>query len=107
MSKLFSCAYCNGQLEPAQQLRFLVEADSLDNPAFLACIRRMPSVNGKPVPVCSACQTKIEELRLERAANGVKKTPRPVAKAPISLAVGLLGVLSVGVLLGAMLNSRG
>jgi hypothetical protein len=108
VSKLCRCACCTSQLEPAQQLRFLVETENLDNPAFLARIRMLPSINGKPMPVCHACQTKIEA------------TPRPVAsgrvspplaknqvKAPLSLAVGLLGVLSVGVLLGALINSRG
>ena len=78
-------------------LRFLVESDNLDNPSFLARIRMMPSVRGKPVPVCSSCQAKIEAA------------PRRVAKpqaAPVSLVLGFLGVLSVSVLLGSLLNPR-
>ena len=56
VTKLSRCACCDGALEPAQQLRFLVETDNLDNPAYLNRIRALPSVNGKPVPVCKACQ---------------------------------------------------
>jgi hypothetical protein len=107
LSKLFPCACCNGQLEPAQQLRFLVETDSLDNPAFLTRIRMLPSRNGKPVPVCGACQAKIEATPRLTAKPQTAPLAKKQAKAPLSLAVGILGVLSVGVLLSAMLNSRG
>jgi hypothetical protein len=101
--KLFRCACCEGPLEPAQQLRFLVETDNLDNPAFLARIRMMPSVEGRPVPVCQTCQPLVE------AAPQPLRCPRPVA-APLALATGLLGVfgaLSVGLLLGSLFNTRG
>lgn len=104
MSKLYLCACCEGQLEPAQHLRFLVETDNLDNPAYLARIRMMPSLNGRPVPVCSACQSKIAA-----EPRSLAKFLRPRA-APLSLATGLLGalgVLSVGMFLGALFNSRG
>ena len=102
MSKLYLCACCDGQLEPAQHLRFLVETDNLDDPAYLARIRVMPSLNGRPVPVCSSCQKKIEA-----EPRGLAKFLRPKA-APLSLATGLLGalgVLSVGFLLGTLFNS--
>ena len=106
MSKLYLCACCDGQLEPAQHLRFLVETDNLDNPAYLARIRVMPSLNGRPVPVCSACQK-----RIEAEPRGLAKFLPPKARAaPLSLAsslFGALGVLSVGMFLGALFNSRG
>lgn len=102
MFKLCHCACCKGQLEPAQQLRFLVETDNLDNPSFLARIRMLPSVNGKPLPVCTACQTRIEaEPVAKRQAAKPTRT-----KAPLVVAVGLLGVFSVGMLLGSLLNAR-
>lgn len=104
MSKLYLCACCEGQLEPAQHLRFLVETDNLDDPAYLARIRMMPSLNGRPVPVCSACQSKITAQ-----PQSLAKFLRPRV-APLSLATGLLGalgVLSVGMFLGALFNTRG
>jgi hypothetical protein len=57
---LCRCACCSDPLEPAQELRFLVETANLDNPSYLAHIRRLPAFKGRPVPVCSACQKKIE-----------------------------------------------
>jgi hypothetical protein len=101
------CAACASPLEPAQQLRFLVETDNLDNPAFLARIRTLPSIDGKPIPVCSACQKKIEAAPRRNAKPQATPFVKKQVKAPLSLAVGLLGVFSVGVLLGAFLNSRG
>ncbi len=95
MTKLPRCACCDGTLEPAQQLRFLVETDTLDDPAHLARIRLMPSVNGRPVPVCCACQERVQGqpalLRKPRAAG----------------MFGLIGALSVGLLLSSLFTSRG
>jgi hypothetical protein len=88
------CACCSAELEPAQELRFLVECANLDNPSYLAHIRRLPSVKGKPVPVCKACQTDIENA------------PRPVAR-PNHVRTGVLavvGLLSVGWLLQTLLS---
>jgi len=101
------CACCDGPLEPAQQLRFLVETDNLDNPAFLNRIRSLPSVNGKPVPVCQPCQAKIDTTPRPATTRGLRL---PLAKAPLEVVaslVGALGVLSVGMILGALLNPRG
>src|SRR5687768_18534580 len=55
------CACCSSHLEPAQELRFLVETDNLDNPAHLSRIRRLPAVNGRPVPVCFSCQNLVQD----------------------------------------------
>lgn len=98
MTKLPCCAYCSGPLEPAQQLRFLVETANLDNPSYLDRIRVLPSANGKPVPVCKACQTQIEE-HLEK-----RRTRKP---RPKTVPLALLGALSVGLLLGSLFTSRG
>ena len=92
MTNLYRCACCDGQLEPAQQFRFLVETATLDNPEHLARIRVLPAVNGKPIPVCRACQTRIEAA-----------PPRPLA----SGLLGALGALSVGLLLGGFFTARG
>jgi hypothetical protein len=91
---------CKGPLELAQQLRFLVETDNLDNPSFLKRIRELPSVNGRPVPVCKACQSEL------------KTAPRPPARpkaAPLAVAglLGVFGALSVGLLLGGLFAPRG
>ena len=88
------CASCSSPLEPAQELRFLVECANLDNPAYLARIRRLPAANGKPVPVCQACQARIDSA-----------PPRPVAR-PNAVRAGVLaavGILSVGWLLQTLL----
>ena len=97
MTDLCPCVCCNGPLEPAQQLRFLVETDNLDNPAYLNRIRALPAVKGRPVPVCKACQARLAEP---------PKSARPHPKAPLSL-IGALGALSLGWLLGSLLTSRG
>ncbi len=101
MTQLPRCACCEGDLEPAQQLRFLVETDNLDNPSYLNRIRVLPSVKGKPVPVCKACQPLVEAAR---------PAAKPRSKvAPLALTgglLGLVGVLSVGLLLGSLFNPR-
>jgi hypothetical protein len=100
VTKLSPCVCCKGQLEPAQQLRFLVETDNLDNPVHLARIRLLPSINGRPVPVCKACQTQIEAAP--------HSLPKPKT-APLAVGglLGVFGALSVGLLLGRLFTSRG
>lgn len=98
MTKLCRCASCDGVLEPAQQLRFLVETDNLDNPVHLARIRVLPTINGKPIPVCKACQTGIE--------SAPKPPCKPKAKPLATNLLGALGALSIGLLLGSFFNSR-
>jgi hypothetical protein len=80
------CACCSSHLEPAQELRFLVESDNLDNPVHLARIRRLPAINGRPVPVCKSCQTLVEAAPPRRAAKS-----NPVRSGVIA-AVGLFTV---------------
>jgi hypothetical protein len=100
VTKLPCCVCCKSQLEPAQQLRFLVESDNLDNPVYLNRIRVLPSVNGKPVPVCKACQTQLEAAPLRPAK------PKAASRTLPGL-LGAVGMLSVGLLLGSLFTSRG
>lgn len=99
VTKLSRCACCEGPLEPAQQLRFLVETANLDNPEYLECIRVLPNANGKPIPVCAGCQSQLEDHLAARKA-------RKRRAAPLSL-FGALGALSIGVLLGGLFTARG
>jgi hypothetical protein len=99
VTNLCTCACCKGQLEPAQQLRFLVETDNLDNPGYLNRIRMLPSMNGKPLPVCKACQAQLE-------AQFAAAKARPKVVVPLSL-IGALGALSVGVILAKLFTPRG
>jgi hypothetical protein len=101
------CACCEGPLEPAQQLRFLVETDTLDDPAYLARIRALPAVNGRPVPVCKACQTLLEAHAVTPAPK-TEGSRRPLArKRHVPNLFGVLGALSVGLLLGSLFTPRG
>lgn len=84
------CACCSNPLEPAQELRFLVETANLDNPSYLAYIRRLPAVKGHPLPVCISCQTQIESAPCRVA-------PAPVRVNPIHTGVlAAIGLLSLG-----------
>jgi hypothetical protein len=88
------CACCSSQIEPAQELRFLVESANLDNPIHLARIRQLPAVGGRPVPVCKACQTLVEAAPLRLMAK------------PSSLRAGVLaavGLFTVGWLVQSLL----
>src|SRR5262249_18389327 len=86
---LCRCVCCSSPLEPAQELRFLVETANLDNPAYLAHIRRLPAVKGRPVPVRSACQAQIETYPLRPGRTRAK--PNPV-RTGVLAAVGLFSV---------------
>jgi hypothetical protein len=86
VSRPCPCASCHAPLEPAQELRFLVETANLDNPVYLNFIRRLPAARGKPVPVCKACQARIEASRPRTAPD-----PSPV-RVGVLAAVGLFSV---------------
>lgn len=89
------CARCSAPLEPVQQFRFLVETATLDEPAHLARIRRLPAANGRPLPVCKACQA------------ALAAPTRPSRAKPITSVLGVFGALSLGLLFGALFPSRG
>lgn len=81
MPKPRPCACCAAPLEPVQEFRYLVESETLDAPAYLASIRRMP--------VCLACQARFAR-------------PRPVRAG----VVAAVGILSVGWVMTALLVPR-
>ncbi len=99
MTKPCRCVVCRGALEPAQQLRYLVETDNLDDPVYLSRIRVLPSADGKPLPVCKGCQAKIQAA--PPTTTGPKAEPRR------SDLLGMLGALSVGLFLGTLFHPRG
>lgn len=97
------CQFCAGKLEPAQEFRFLVETDTLDNPTHLDRIRHLPATSeGKPLRVCQSCQTAMEahpvrfRLAVERAY--VQRQLRSGVMAAV-------GVLSVGFLMLSVLDT--
>jgi hypothetical protein len=102
VTKPCHCVRCLGPLEPAQQFRFLVETDTLDNPVHLARIRALPSANGKPLPVCKACQTAIEATAGAAPQAIVKFAPKGSRQFPPEL-LGVIGLLSVGLLVSLFL----
>jgi hypothetical protein len=54
------CQFCRGELDLAQQFRYLVEAQTVDDPVMMAAIRRLPHAHGRPLRCCRGCQTAIE-----------------------------------------------
>lgn len=92
------CQFCTGPLEPAQELRFHVESQTLTNPGMLARIRRLPAAaDGRPLRVCGDCQAAIEAhpARFRRAAAARQ------FRAGVLTAVG---VLSAGWFLTALVG---
>ncbi|MCE9562941.1 MAG: hypothetical protein K8U57_12935 [Planctomycetes bacterium] len=55
------CARCNAALEPVQQFAFLVEEAGINEPASNCLAQRLPTANGRPIPVCKACQPNIRK----------------------------------------------
>jgi hypothetical protein len=91
------CQFCSGTLDPAQEFRFLVETDTLDDPTHLNRIRSLPATgDGRPLRVCKACQGEIEahpvrfRIAVERAQ--VQRQIRTGVMAAV-------GILSVGFLM--------
>jgi hypothetical protein len=95
------CQFCNRPLEPAQELRFLVETDTLDNPTHLDRIRRLPfAADGKPLRVCKTCQSHIETNPV-RFRAAIEARVRRRVHTNMLTAVGLL---SAGWFLGLLLG---
>lgn len=94
MPKSRRCACCSSRLEPAQELRFLVESDNLDDPDQLSLIRSLPAINGRPIPVCMPCQSLVEAAKLQST----------VRRAPFRPALfNAVGLFAVGWLVHALL----
>jgi hypothetical protein len=97
------CQFCAGTLEPVQQLRFLVETDTLDDPTHLARIRGLPAAaNGKPLRVCRSCQTALEAHPIRFRVAVERAHVRRQLRTGMVAAVG---VLSVGWFLTTFLGS--
>ncbi len=86
MSAKCLCFSCSSPLEPAQELRFLVETANLDEPGYLEHIRQLPARNGKPIPVCKSCQRRIA------SSPRVPQRPRSVISFDVLAAVGFLSM---------------
>jgi hypothetical protein len=96
------CQFCAGKLEPAQEFRFLVETDTLDNPTHLNRIRHLPAAaDGRPLRVCQSCQHAIETHPVRFRLGVEREHARQQLRAGVIAAVG---VLSVGWLLSGFLG---
>jgi len=90
------CQFCARTLEPAQEFRYLVETETLDDPTHLARIRRLPAAaDGRPLRVCAGCQAAI-------AARPPGGRPAPRSRSGLFTAVG---VFSLGWFLTTLLAS--
>jgi hypothetical protein len=94
------CEFCSEKLEPAQELRFLVETATLDDPIHLNRIRMLPARHdGSPFRVCKSCHDRIETrpwlYREEERGHQRKRTQKRMLVA--------LGALSLGWFLGNLL----
>ena len=87
------------ELAPLQWIRRMTadETESLDDPAFLASIRRLPAVGGRPVPVCRTCQS-AAEAHPERFRAAVARTQLRTG------VIAACGLLSLGFILSALLR---
>jgi hypothetical protein len=98
------CQFCAQELESAQELRFLVETETLDNPTHLNRIRRLPATtDGKPLRVCKSCQAQIEMNPAQFRAAVEQAQSRRQLRTGMLAAVGLL---SAGWFLGVLLGHR-
>lgn len=91
--KTLACQFCRTELDLAQQFRFLVEAQTVDNPVMLAAIRRLPHAHGRPLRCCRGCQSAIERKAV--AVRDVNARARAVGLRGGQFLV--LSVLAVGV----------
>ena len=94
------CEFCSEKLEPAQELRFLVETETLDDPVHLNRIRMLPArFNGHPLRVCNSCQDRLESqpwlLHQDERGHQRRKIQRRMLVA--------LGALSLGWFFGNLL----
>lgn len=98
-----SCQFCAGKLEPAQEFRFLVETETLDNPVHLDRIRHLPATaDGRPLRVCKACQAAMEAHPVRFRLAVERKHFRRQLRSGVLTAVGML---SVGWLMMSLLGT--
>ncbi|HJZ59409.1 MAG TPA: hypothetical protein VKE74_30975 [Gemmataceae bacterium] len=96
------CQFCGANLEPVQELRFLVETETLDNPAHLNRIRRLPAAaDGRPLRVCKTCQSQLEANPARFHAAVEQARSRRQFRTGMLAAVG---ILSAGWFLSVLLH---
>ena len=97
------CQFCTRPLEPAQELRFLVETESLGEPAQLNRIRRLPATHdGKPLRVCRECQHQIERNPVRFRSEVERAHGRKQMRMGLMTA---FGVLSAGWFLSVLIGA--
>lgn len=64
MKTTMRCQFCRSDLDPAQQFRYLVEAQTVNDPVMMAAIRRLPHAHGRPLRCCRGCQSAIERKEI-------------------------------------------
>ena len=85
------CQFCAGTLEPAQEFRFLVESETLDDPVHLNRIRQLPATaGGKPLRVCKSCQAAMARYPEQFRSAVDKAYARQQFRAGMFAAVGIL-----------------
>ncbi|MDB5313376.1 MAG: hypothetical protein JWO38_7578 [Gemmataceae bacterium] len=100
------CQFCAGKLEPAQEFRFLVETETLDDPVHLNRIRQLPATTGgRPLRVCKSCQKTMERhpVQFRRAVLEREHVRQQFRAAGVLAAVG---ILSAGWFLTLLLGSQ-
>ena len=96
------CQFCSANLEPVQELRFLVETETLDDPVHLNRIRRLPvAANGRPLRVCKTCQSQMETNPARFRAAVEQACIRRQLRTGMLAAVG---ILSAGWFLNMLLH---
>ena len=64
-----NCHFCDRVLSLAKHFAYLVESQTIDNPAMLAAIRRMPHDRGRPLPACGQCDTAVPVRAVRQPVN--------------------------------------
>src|SRR4051794_2463013 len=64
MKTTMPCQFCRTDLDLAQQFRYLVEAQTVNDPVMMTAIRRLPHAHGRPLRCCRGCQAAIERKAL-------------------------------------------
>jgi hypothetical protein len=97
MNKTMCCQFCRAEMDLAQQFRYLVETQTVNNPVMLAAIRSLPHAGGRPLRVCKPCQTDIESERVtvhDLNARARRMAARGSQVLLLAVAVVGLGILT-------------
>ena len=91
-----NCHFCGDRLELVQQFAYLVETQTVDNPAMLAAIRRLPHDHGRPLASCRACTADAPRREIAGAIGRFHAGSHTSGKLLWFSAVLLLGLAFVG-----------